>query len=98
MLPAGVGESVQSNIQAAWNGEVRVRQHEFAEYVLLLHYVPLRDDSGTITEVMVVAQDTTELREADTALRESEARYRLIADNSTDMITVQLASGVITYV
>lgn len=98
VLPAGVGETILSNLAAAWNGEARVRQHVFANYVLILHYVPIRAASGEIDLVMLVAQDTTEMREADTALRESEARYRLIADNSTDMITVLLASGVITYV
>jgi PAS domain S-box-containing protein len=43
-------------------------------------------------------QDKTEQREAEAALRDNEALYRLIAENTSDMIVMTEVTGRITYV
>jgi PAS domain S-box-containing protein len=47
---------------------------------------PLLDDRGTITGAMTTLQDVTELKQTEAELRDREARYRLLAENATDII------------
>jgi PAS domain S-box-containing protein len=57
------------------------------------------DPDGTPTRVTGSVQDVTARTEADRALAASELRYRLITDNSSDLITRQSASdGRFTFV
>ena len=59
--------------------------------------VLIRDATGRPSRLLIQAKDVSEIRAAEAALRDSEARYRLIAENSTDMIVVTALSGQITY-
>ncbi|MBW4691248.1 MAG: PAS domain S-box protein [Lyngbya sp. HA4199-MV5] len=77
-----------------------------------IEMVPLRD--GTIADFLVykfpmrsstgqrlvsgIAVDITERRRAETALQESEARYRAIVEDQTELITRFLPDGTIQFV
>lgn len=57
----------------------------------LEQWVPLEDESGAVTGLSVVAEETTQRKHAEAALRESEARLRAIGDNLPDSAVYQYA-------
>ena len=60
---------------------------------------PLFDNSGQIVGLLGVIRDITRQREAEQRLVESEAQYRLLAENATDVIWVMdLVTGQFKYI
>jgi len=47
---------------------------------------PVRDDSGEVSRVVGIAEDITQRKETEEALRNAEARYRGIFENATEGI------------
>jgi diguanylate cyclase (GGDEF)-like protein/PAS domain S-box-containing protein len=77
--------------------EVRVRRKDGTIIWLEIGGAPVVDAAGNVVGSMGVHKDVTERRLAEEALRESEARYRLMAENSTDMISRTSNLGIILY-
>lgn len=59
--------------------------------------VPERGPDGQVDSVLLVARDVTETHDAYTALRASEERYRLLAENASDLVQLFDANGVCQY-
>ena len=57
----------------------------------------VRDSQGGVIGVISLVRDITERREAEAAIRESEARYRLLADTATDVISRSDLDGIMLY-
>ena len=61
------------------------------------HFVPLKDEKGNVLSVLGVARDISERKRAETALRESEIRFRALIQNSSDIIRILDQHGRILY-
>jgi diguanylate cyclase (GGDEF)-like protein/PAS domain S-box-containing protein len=77
--------------------EVRIRRKDGAVVWLQIGGAPVTDAAGNVIGSIGIHDDVTERRKAQEALRESEERYRLMAENSTDIILRSTTSGVILY-
>jgi PAS domain S-box-containing protein len=58
----------------------------------------LHDEAGKPQKLIGVVMDITERKLSEAALRESEARFRLMAENSTDIISCHSVYGILRYV
>ena len=76
-----------------------VKVKDSREILLELIGIPLKE-GGKVTKVLDVGSDVTEREKAEEELRESEERYRLISENTSDMIALTTFSlnPVYTYV
>ncbi len=69
-------------------GRIRYRQFSSA---------PTRDAEGNITGAVAIVRDVTETKEAEQALRDSEARFRATVENIPQMVWVADARGNFRY-
>lgn len=80
-----------------WSGETTWQHHEGraipVSQVIMSHKSP----SGEIEFISTIARDITESKQAEAALAQSEAKWRSLIQNSSDLITILSGSGTILY-
>jgi PAS domain S-box-containing protein len=74
----------------------RTRHHDPVRWVSAVAY-PLKDDAGRVREVILVHQDITARKRAGEALRESEGRFRQLADAMAQIVWTARPDGQIDY-
>ncbi|WP_337956082.1 PAS domain S-box protein [Alicyclobacillus herbarius] len=97
LLPREDAERKLQCYQRAWNGEENViYEGKLNDLWYLAFLRPIRR-GGQVIEVIGSCVDITQRKEAERKLRESEEKYRLIAENMQDLIGIVDASGVVQY-
>lgn len=81
-----------------WRGEFVNRKKDGSLYHESAVISPITDCQGVVTHYLAVAEDVTQRKRLDEALRNSEARHRLLADNARDVIWTLSPDGRMTYV
>jgi PAS domain S-box-containing protein len=76
----GVGSPALERHGLALRGESVGYEYEMEGRAFTVHVEPLRDAEGAIRGTVGIAVDITDLRRADQALRDSEARLRQVID------------------
>jgi PAS domain S-box-containing protein len=89
---AGILREVHTS--GRFEGELQSKNKYGEERWTNLSWSLLRDEAGEPYGIVVYGQDTTERREAELALRESEERYRLLMELLPQMIWVARREGV----
>jgi diguanylate cyclase (GGDEF)-like protein/PAS domain S-box-containing protein len=80
------------------NVQARRRRKDGTAIDLSLSAAPVRDADGRVVSIMAVTTDITDRIRAEAALRESEARFRSLVQNASDLISVDEEDGTIRYV
>ena len=62
---------------STWSGDLTVRRPDGAERLAAVSATPVRGDDGTVSGAVVVAEDMTEVRQAEAVAAASEQRLRL---------------------
>lgn len=76
----------QSRLGKAEEREWTYIRKDGSRFPVRLSVTPLRDQAGTITGFLGVAADLTENRQAQSRLRDSDARYRTLFESAGDSI------------
>jgi PAS domain S-box-containing protein len=89
---------VMDSGQAELNIVETQRQADRQEVILNTNKVPLRDAEGNVTGILVTIADVTELKTAEAALMESEAKFRRLVEDANDLIATWTLDGILTYI
>ncbi|QBP42599.1 EAL domain-containing protein [Paenisporosarcina antarctica] len=97
MLPLEKAVRKEAFYQRAWQGEEDVSYEGSENGIVYLATLRPVFRMGKVVEVIASCVDITERKRIEEALRYSEINYRLIAENTSDIITVVDKDGVVLY-
>lgn len=94
--PEGLYEQIlQHSRTKSWNGEVLNKTKEGKEFPIFLRTSQIKNEQGTVLGLVGIAEDITEQKLAEKALKESEKKYRSIFENIQDVYYETLVDGTI---
>jgi diguanylate cyclase (GGDEF)-like protein/PAS domain S-box-containing protein len=90
--------TLEHAIVDAFHGTRRTSEITLFNRVFNFFFIPVRTSDGLVEQVMLMSQDITEQNESKARLTASEARYRAIVQDQTDLICRMMPDGTITFV
>lgn len=98
-LPSKVAEVVGGGFAGAVEaGKLFTEEVIVPPSVVECRVTPLPAGIDGADPILIVLRDVTATRQVEKFVRESERRYRLLAENSSDMISLHDSSGIYEYV
>lgn len=77
-----------STLRGGWRGELFNRKKDGTDFPIFLSTSVVRDDRGIPVALIGVASDITERKKAEQALRESEEKFRSVAETAATAIFI----------
>ena len=99
VIPAGPSSEQAAEIMEklrqgeTWSGEFPVQRRDGTGFEARVVDTPLFDERGELIAIIGISSDITERRKAEEALRESETRFRQMADSITDIFWMASTDG-----
>lgn len=87
-----------ANRDGAWSGETMVQAMDGTEIPISQVVLAHRSISGKVEFISTLGRDITAQKEAEQALRRSEAHFRSLIENANDIISVTDVEGKLTFV
>ncbi|MDC0765200.1 EAL domain-containing protein [Brevibacillus sp. AG] len=97
--PKGFFKEMWSCIRSGqvWRGEIRNRAKDDSYYWVDTTIVPFKDQAGEIYQYLSIRSDITCRKQMEDELKRSEEKYRIIAENTSDIISIINLDGEFLY-
>ncbi|MEH1840953.1 MAG: response regulator [Nostoc sp.] len=83
-LEPALADSYEPYLRQALNGESFALEHNSHDRYYISHGTPLRNDRGEVDGVLAMSYDITDRKQTEIALKQSEARFRLMVASAKE--------------